>query len=661
MKMNQEQAKQYIKDRLLDYLTSKGIDTRLNESGNTKNFNCLNPLHNDKKPSMSYKKDRNKCHCFSCKADYDTFDLISIDYGTSGNDTFLKAYELYGIEIESNYKMPIKQVRIERHQEEPKTDTKELELLNNSLNNKGKAIQFLYTNRGINIDYLKTLTNIGYYTDTTNKFNNTYLTIKTSDASFIRRNIDTKNNFRFKNYGHNRPSKLELLKMPEPVIVVESYIDLMSIESIGYKAISLNSVANYSAFLDYISKNKNDIKASIILCLDNDDTGKDTNELIRRELEKTNITFMIGTDSILSYTGKYIKDANDLLKVNTEILKANIENTIDAVKERATAEFETKKREWEKDKVINYIDKFCQDIQKRNDTCIGTGYKQLDKILDGGLYPGLYTIGAISSIGKTNFILQMSDQIAQAGHQVLYFSLEMSKAELIARSISRITYQTTNVKYLPKSTREILKFSNYQNYNKEQIDHIDKAINIYKNYASNININEGIGDITIGKIRQKIKDYIYFTGKAPVVFIDYLQLLALNPDNNFTDIRQIVDKSILELKRLSRDYETPIVVVSSFNRENYKKTANMGSFKESGAIEYSSDVLISLEYKKLDELKENQDIIDLANKEYEENGQNYKSVRLKVIKNRCGLTKDILLHTNGKYSIFEEIEETPEQ
>lgn len=653
MKMNQEQAKQYIKDKLTDYLTTKGIDIN-------KPFNCLNPLHNDKKPSMSYDKKRNKCHCFSCQEDYDTFDLIGIDYNTSGNDTFLKAYELYGIEIESNYKMPIKQVRIERHQEEPKTDIKELELLNNSLNNKDQAIEFLNTNRGINKEYLKTLTNIGYYTDNTNKFNTTYLTIKTSDASFIKRNINDKSNFRFKNYGSNKPSKLELLKMPEPVIVVESYIDLMSIESIGYKAISLNSVANYSAFLDYIGKNKNDIKASIILCLDNDPTGKDTNELIRRELEKTNITYFVGTESILSYTGdKYIKDANDLLKVNTEILKANIKNTIDAVKERATAEFETKKREWEKDKVINYIDKFCQDIQKRNDTCIGTGYKQLDKILDGGLYPGLYTIGAISSIGKTNFILQMSDQIAQAGHQVLYFSLEMSKAELIARSISRITYQTTNVKYLPKSTREILKFSNYQNYSKEQIDHIDKAILYYKSYASNININEGIGNISIEMIRQKIKDYIYFTGKAPVVFIDYLQLLALNPDNHFTDIRQITDKNILELKRLSRDYETPIVVVSSFNRENYKKTANMGSFKESGAIEYSSDVLISLEYKKLEELKENQDIIELANSEYKQNG--YKQVKLKVIKNRCGITENILLHTNGKYSIFEEIEETPEQ
>lgn len=656
MKMNQEQAKQYIKDQLLNYLTSKGIDTTLNQSGNTKNFNCLNPLHNDKKPSMSYDKNRNKCHCFSCRADYDTFDLIGIDYGTSGNDTFLKAYELYGIEIESNYKMPIKQVRIERHQEEPKTDKKELELLNNSLNNKGKAIQFLYTNRGINIDYLKTLTNIGYYTDTTNKFNNTYLTIKTSDASFIRRNIDTKNNFRFKNYGHNRPSKLELLKMPEPVIVVESYIDLMSIESIGYKAISLNSVANYSAFLDYISKNKNDIKASIILCLDNDDTGKDTNELIRRELEKTNITFFIGTDSILSYTGKYIKDANDLLKANTEILKANIENTIDAVKERATAEFETKKREWEKDKVINYIPKFIKDIEEKNDNCIKTGYKQLDKILDGGLYPALYTVGAISSLGKTNFILQMSDQIAQAGHQVLYFSLEMSKAELLARSISRITYQTTNITDRPKTTREILKFSNYKYYTEEQKEHIYKSIQAYGNYASNINISEGIGNITVETIRQKVKDYIYFTGKAPVVFIDYLQLLS-QPESiqySLTD-KQIIDKNILELKRISRDYETPIVVVSSFNRDNYSKTANYGSFKESGAIEYSSDAVISLEYLALKDKEQGQDIIDKVKEEYKEKG--YNEILLKILKNRNGIRDNVKFKTNGAYNIFEEIPE----
>lgn len=653
--MNQEQAKQFIKDQLTDYLTTKGININ-------KPFNCLNPLHNDKKPSMSYDKARNKCHCFSCNADYDTFDLISIDYNTTGNDTFLKAYELYNIDVESNFNFK-KQVRQERQPEQPKTDIKELELLNKSLQNKEQAIDFLNTYRGISKDYLKTLDNIGYYTDTTNNFKNTYLTIKTADDSFIRRNTDQKSNFRFKNYGSNRPSKLELLKNQEQIIVVESYIDLMTIESLGYKAISLNSVANYTAFVEYIEHNKADIKATIILCLDNDQAGKDSTEIIKRELdkinikEKLNIKYYNGTDKILSYTGKKIKDTNDLLKESPEILKANIENTLVAVETEQQEDFKIKKAEWEKDKVINYIPEFLAEIQKRTDTCISTGFIQLDKILDGGLYPGLYTIGAISSLGKTSYILQMSDQIAQAGNQVLYFSLEMSKAELIARSISRLTYQLTNIKGLPKSTRDILRFKNYQYYSKEEIDLIDKAIVEYKKFAVNININEGIGNIGTELIKKKIQDYIYFTGKAPVVFIDYLQLLALAPQEKVVDIRQITDKNILELKRLSRDFNTPIIVISSFNRENYKKTANMGAFKESGAIEYSSDVLISLEYKALKDKEENQDLIDVAKEEYNRN--KYNEILLKVLKNRNGIRDNVEYRADGKYNLFTEIK--PEQ
>ncbi len=55
------------------------------------------------------------------------------------------------------------------------------------------------------------------------------------------------------------------------------------------------------------------------------------------------------------------------------------------------------------------------------------------------LYPGLYVIGAISSLGKTTFANQMADQIAEQGKSVLYISLEQSSLELTAKSISRIT------------------------------------------------------------------------------------------------------------------------------------------------------------------------------------------------------------------------------
>ncbi|NCA93214.1 hypothetical protein EOM82_08275, partial [bacterium] len=89
--MNREQAKDYIKGEIENYLNAKGINAR-------RPFLCLNPAHNDEHPSMSFDKKRLKAHCFSCGADYDTFDLIGIDCNlTDPAEIFKKAYELYGL------------------------------------------------------------------------------------------------------------------------------------------------------------------------------------------------------------------------------------------------------------------------------------------------------------------------------------------------------------------------------------------------------------------------------------------------------------------------------------------------------------------------------------------------------------------------------------
>ena len=51
---------------------------------------------------------------------------------------------------------------------------------------------------------------------------------------------------------------------------------------------------------------------------------------------------------------------------------------------------------------------------------------------------------------------------------------------------------------------------------------------------------------------------------------------------------------------MSRDLDVPVIVVSSFNRESYTQPVSMASFKESGGIEYSCDVLIGLQYMGMD-------------------------------------------------------------
>ena len=57
-----------------------------------------------------------------------------------------------------------------------------------------------------------------------------------------------------------------------------------------------------------------------------------------------------------------------------------------------------------------------------------TGYVSLDNTQPR--YPGLYLLGAISSLGKTTNAHQMGDQIAASGESVLYFSLEQNRFEL---------------------------------------------------------------------------------------------------------------------------------------------------------------------------------------------------------------------------------------
>ena len=146
---------------------------------------------------------------------------------------------------------------------------------------------------------------------------------------------------------------------------------------------------------------------------------------------------------------------------------------------------------------------------------------------------------------------------------------------------------------------------------------------------SRLYIYEGIGDIGTAQIRELTETHIKSTGNKPVIFIDYLQILA--PHEPRATDKQNTDKSVFELKRLSRHYKIPIVAISSLNRENYSTAINMSAFKESGAVEYSSDVLLGLQ------------LMGAGKKDFNVDTEKKKSPRkieLKVLKQRNGATGD---------------------
>ena len=238
-----------------------------------------------------------------------------------------------------------------------------------------------------------------------------------------------------------------------------------------------------------------------------------------------------------------------------------------------------------------------------------TGFEKLDAKLDGGFMgEQLIFLGAISSLGKTSFALQIATQIAESGKDVLIFSLEMSKDELNAKTISRYTYlQTESEKYLQDyrlTTRDILTGniggvamgSATDTKGKVYLDAYNAAAKI----AGNVHIWVGENDVDVDKVREIVDVHIRATRRRPFVVLDYLQILQPSDDARTTDKRLLTDYDVTRLKVISRDFRIPVLVISAFNRISYYDPVSMCSFRESSGIEYSSDILFGMQYKGMD-------------------------------------------------------------
>lgn len=451
-----------------------------------------------------------------------------------------------------------------------------------------------------------------------------------------------------------------------PCFIVESALCAISIEQEGGKAVALMGTGGRQRLMQQIMERTPTAQA-LIVALDSDPSGQDESKRLLDELGQKGIPVLQANIS-----GDY-KDPNEMLMCDRATLRENIAGVLQRITESTEAEARLRqliddqaRAAYISGNATGLMDAFMHGIKENASTpAIPTGYPDLDRRLDGGLYEGLYILGAISSLGKTTFVHQMADQIAKSGQDVLYFSLEMSSFELIAKSISRLTYTISRSKdgkaALAKTTRGILAGKKWEHYTDEETAIIREATNEYDRvYASHIWIKQGIGDIGVDQIRAEVEKHIKYTGNRPVVIIDYIQIVA--PHDVRASDKQNTDKNVLELKRLSRDQKIPIVCISSLNRDNYSQPISMQGFKESGAIEYGSDVLIGLQLEGMD-YKDNESDKDRekrirtmrkANEAKKSSGEPI-CVELKILKNRNGVIGEPIPYLfTSRYNHFSE-------
>lgn len=416
-----------------------------------------------------------------------------------------------------------------------------------------------------------------------------------------------------------------------PCFVCESPIDAISVMAAGaFQAVSVGG----TGVRKLVSRiEKQPPRCPLILSFDADEAGQKATDTLAKELTVRGIAFAAAEYDLSAYPDDMRKDANDFFRGNRAAFVQQLTQNAENVQRRAAKALDEERAENDRCSGAFRLASFLDSIHGANAAeAIPTGFEDLDAQLDGGLFAGLYILGAVSSLGKTTFMLQIADQIAAAGQDVLYFSLEMSAGELMAKSISRQTYLLCGGDTKKaKTVRGITTKSRYYHYSAEENRLIDRAVLAYQEYAGNIYYYEGIGDIGAAEIRERTAAHIRMTGRTPVVMIDYLQIIA--PYDLRASDKQNTDKAVLELKRLSRDYRLPVFVISSLNRESYATgEIEMSAFKESGAIEYGSDVLMGLQVQGVSGTQDKVKAIQEA-KEHA-----IRNVEVKILKNRSGQT-----------------------
>lgn len=669
--MNREEARQYIIERGREHLTPdktrKGFICPICGSGSGKNGTGITT------------KDGVHFTCWAgCFTNADIIDIIGLENElTDYNSKLQAAASEFNINVES-YHRSTPQEDFAPVAAEYQKQAKSKQYTQDSIHNSAYTIPqeepdytsfFLQANKAVG----ETAYHRGLTLETINRYKLGYvaewrhpkapkapasprLIIPTSKHSYLARDTRPELTPEQAKYAKSKVGKVRIFNSralytaQKPVFVVEGELDALSIIDVGGEAVALGSTANKRALLTMLESQKP--TQPLIIAMDNDDAGSKTNRELTEGLEKLKISFY-RIDIAQPY-----KDANEALNADRAAFTAVIEQAENIEAETLEVEREQLRRE----AVAFSLPDFLKNIEEsKRAAFIPTGFSPLDSILDGGLYAGLYVVGAISSLGKTTFCLQIADQIAQARHDVLVFSLEMARNELIAKSVSRLTLikdleENASTAHA-KTTRGILTGTRYADYSQTERELIQRSIASYGEYAKNIYITEGIGNVGVEEIRDKVQKHIKLTGKAPVVVIDYLQIIA-PADMRATD-KQNTDKAVLELKRLSRDYSIPVIGISSFNRDNYTAPVNLASFKESGAIEYSSDVLIGLQYEGMDyhegeaEKAREKRIRELM-KQTIADGKNGKPqhIQVKILKNRNGSKGDTLLDFYPMFNYF---------
>jgi replicative DNA helicase len=212
---------------------------------------------------------------------------------------------------------------------------------------------------------------------------------------------------------------------------------------------------------------------------------------------------------------------------------------------------------------------------------IPTGLRDLDKKLAGLQRSDLVVIAARPSMGKTTLMLNFALNIATKAKQgaVLYFSLEMSKEQLVDRLLAA------------EAGVDAWKLRTGEGLNDNDFERLSAAMGELAEAPIFIDDTSGI---TVSDLRTKARR-LHHQHPLAAIMVDYLQLMSGGSRFAATANRvQEISEISRSLKILARELNVPIVAASQLSRSVESRNPpipQLADLRESGSIEQDADIV----------------------------------------------------------------------
>jgi replicative DNA helicase len=244
--------------------------------------------------------------------------------------------------------------------------------------------------------------------------------------------------------------------------------------------------------------------------------------------------------------------------------------------------------------------------QGREITGLETHYTDFDKMTSGLQDSELIIIAARPSMGKTAWAINIAQNAAVHGENVVaIFSLEMSKESLLRRMLA----SEARVGSRKLQTGTMMR---------EDRGKLNEALG--RLMESKMFIDDTPG-ITLAEMRAKARRLKQQAGRLDLIVVDYLQLMTGSNSagkKGFENRTQEVSSISRGLKALAKEMKIPVVALSQLSRGSEQRTGDkkplLSDLRESGSIEQDADVVAFIHREEYynrddDELKGKAEII----------------------------------------------------